>query len=56
MDVCNIHKWVGWRHWNKISESANEAGTGSTENNEGQWNPIQGEEGLSKSANKHQSM
>lgn len=37
----------------KISESANEAGVGSRENDKEQWNLIQGEEGLSKNANRH---
>lgn len=52
MNVYNIHKWVEWRHWNRISASANEAGIGSGEKNEGRWNVIQ-EEGLSKSAKRH---
>ena len=53
VDVYNIHKWVGWKQWNKISESANEAGIGSRGNNEGQWNLIQGEESLSMSTKRH---
>ena len=53
VDVCNTHKWVGWKQWNKISESANEAGIGSRGNNEGQWNLIQGEESLSVSTKRH---